>query len=174
MYAMVGLPGERLEHLDALVELARQTRALQVACGCAGGKITLSAGQFVPKPMTPYQWSPMLERAQADKRFVYLERSLAKIGGVHYSGESSKWALIQGLLARGDRRFGEVLEKVSADPSFSNWKSAVKAVGLDWREEAYADRVGHECLPWDHLAGRTYKRVLGRECRRAQQVMNKV
>ncbi|MDO5296050.1 MAG: radical SAM protein [bacterium] len=167
MYAMLGLPGERLEHLDALADLARRTREVQIACGCAGGKITLSAGQFIPKPMTPYQWSPMLERAQADKRFVYLERALGKIGGVHYAGESSKWALIQGLLARGDRRFSLVLENVYRDPSFSRWKQAVKAAGLNWRDEAYRERGERECLPWDHLGGRLYKRALSRERRRA-------
>ena len=171
MYAMLGLPGERQEHLEALADLADRTRRLQIACGCAGGRITLSAGQFIPKPMTPYQWSPMLERAQADKRFVYLERALAKIGGVHYGGESSKWALIQGLLARGDRRFGEVLEKVYPDPGFSRWKQAIKAAGLNLQAEAYGERGETDCLPWDHLGGRSYKRVLRLERRRAQQTL---
>lgn len=171
MYAMIGLPGENLEHLDALVDLAQRTRALQVKSGHASGKITLSAGQFIPKPMTPYQWSPMLDRAQADKRFVYLERALAKVGGVHYAGESSKWALIQGLLARGDRRFGQVLEMVYRDPSFSAWKQAIKAAGLSLKEEAYGAREDTALLPWDHLGGRTYKKVLWRENQRAQQVL---
>ena len=171
MYAMLGLPGERLDHLDALADLARRTREIQVACGCAGGKITLSAGQFIPKPMTPYQWSPMLERSQADKRFIYLERALAKIGGVHYGGESSKWALIQGLLARGDRRFGEVLEQVYLDPSFSRWKQAIKAAGLNLQDEAYGEREENACLPWDHLGGRSYKRALSLERRRARQTL---
>ena len=156
-----------MEHLDALVDLAQRTREVQVACGCASGKITLSAGQFIPKPMTPYQWSPMLERSAADKRFTYLERKLAKIGGVHYGGESSKWALIQGLLARGDRRFSFVLERVYDDPSFSSWKQAIKAAGLDLKWEAYGDRQLDEFLPWDHLGGRTYKRVLQRERERS-------
>ena len=168
MYAMIGLPGEQFEHLDALVDLTRRTRALQVAAGYASGKITLSAGQFIPKPMTPFQWSPLLDRSQADKRFVYLERALAKVGGVHYAGESSKWALIQGLLARGDRRFGSVLERVYRDPSFSAWKQAIKAAGISLKEEAYSERDSAAFLPWDHLGGRTYKKALGRENERAQ------
>ena len=171
MYAMIGLPGEREEHLEALVDLAMRTRRLQVAGGHGEGKITLSVGQFIPKPFTPYQWSPMLERAAADKRFNNLERALAKIGGVHYAGESSKWALIQGLLSRGDRRYGQVLREVYLDNSIAAWKRALKKAGLDWKKEAYAQRSVQDCLPWDHLGGQFYKGRLEREFRRSQAIL---
>ncbi len=174
MYAMIGLPGERTDHLEALVDLAARTRKLQVACGEASGRITLSVGQFIPKPMTPYQWSAMLERSQADKRFNYLERALAKIGGVHYASESSRWALLQGVLARADRRFAEVLEAVCEDTGFANWQRAIKAAGLSMKAEAYGERPLDGCLPWDHLGGRTYKRKLRKDLAYSLRVLEKI
>ncbi len=170
MYSMVGLPGEREEHLDALADLASATRKLQVSCGHGAGRITLSVGQFVPKPMTPYQWSGMLNRKQADKRMKYLEKKIGRIGAVSCSGESPKQALVQGLLARGDRRWGKVLERVyKLNPGFGDWQKAFKAEGIDMDDEACRERELDGPLPWDHLNG-GYDRLL----RDREQAMRRI
>lgn len=153
MYSMVGLPGEEREHLQALVDLAADTRRLQVACGRGRGKITLSTGQLIPKPFTPFQWLPLLERSKASKALHFLERGVAKIGGVEFNSESPKLAFVQALLARGDRRLGQVLASIYGDPSFRAWQQAAKGVGIDLERELYTPRpLSESHFPWLHLA----------------------
>lgn len=151
MYAMVGLPGERDEHLDALVQLANDTRNLQVRCGQGMGHITLSVGQFIPKPVTPFQWSPMASKAVASKRMKRLEKAVSRIGGVTFACESPKWALLQGVLARGDRRWAQAIAQVLHDQSYSSWGQAFKSIGIKLEDEACRERLLPDVLPWDHL-----------------------
>lgn len=151
MYAMVGLPGENQSHLEALVDLVQSTRKLQVACGQAVGHITLSAGQFIPKPATPFQWNAMLDRKTAGQRLKYLEKQVSKTGGVNFAGESPKWALIQGALARGDRRMGQIIAQVCHTPGFSQFVAAFKRAGLELDELCCQMRDPDSVLPWQHL-----------------------
>ncbi|MGM9992064.1 MAG: radical SAM protein [Candidatus Bruticola sp.] len=152
MYSMVGLPGEREEHLQALVDLAADTRRLQIKMGRGVGRITLSTGQLIPKPFTPFQWNSVLERNKAAKAIHYLERGVKRIGGVEFAGESPKQAMIQALLARGDRRFSQVISRVYQNPSFSAWIKACQEEGIDIKYELYRKRsVSNEVMPWSHL-----------------------
>ena len=152
MYSMVGLPGEREEHLQALIDLAADTRKLQIKMGRGGGHITLSTGQLIPKPFTPFQWNSVLEKSKAAKSIHYLERGVKRIGGVEFSGESPKQAMIQALLARGDRRFSKVIARVYREPSFSAWLKACAEEGIDYKYELYHERsVKDEIMPWSHL-----------------------
>ncbi|MBQ7501131.1 radical SAM protein [bacterium] len=152
MYSMIGLPGERRDHLQALIDLAAQTRKLQVACGRGAGKITLSTGQLIPKPFTPFQWHKVLDKKTAADYFRILERGIAKLGGVAFSGESPKWAMIQALLARGDRRLSRVIAEVCKGASPAQWLQACRRAGIDADRELYGERDPEsQAFPWFHL-----------------------
>lgn len=148
---MVGLPGEEDEHVEALVGLVRQTRRVQCEEGRSGGRITLSMGQFVPKPATPFQWEALAPRKVVSARMKKVERALGGQGGVQVHSESPKWALLQGLLARGDRRFARVIASVYREPSFRAWMQALEEEGIDVAQEAFAPRDPAWPLPWGHL-----------------------
>lgn len=152
MYSMIGLPGEREEHLQALADLARDSRKLQVSLGRGAGRITLSTGQLIPKPFTPFQWLAMLDKNTASKRMRFLEKAVSRIGGVDFACESPKLAAVQGLLARGDRRLGRVIELVYNRPSFGNWTKACREAGVDLEYELYEERSPEDAVfPWQHL-----------------------
>lgn len=151
MYSMVGLPNERDEHIDALVRLVHDTRRVQRDEGMAGGRITLSMGQFIPKPLTPFQWSAMAPQKVASARMKRVERALGGVGGVQVSSESPRWAMLQGLLARGDRRMARVIASVYRNPSFREWMKAFEREGIDVDREAYEEREAESLLPWSHL-----------------------
>lgn len=152
MYSMVGLPEEEDEHVEALVELVRRTRRVQCDEGRSAGRITLSMGQFVPKPATPFQWEALASRKLVSARMKKVERALGGEGGVQVHAESPRWALLQGLLARGDRRFARAIASVFRDPSFRAWMQALEGEGIDVAREAFTPRDPAWPLPWGHLA----------------------
>ena len=73
------------------------------------GLITLSLSSFVPKPFTPFQWVPFLEVAELKKRLKLVTREFHGVKEVRVHTDLPKWAYVQALLARGDRRVGDIL-----------------------------------------------------------------
>jgi hypothetical protein len=144
-------------------------RAGREAAGSRDVRCTVSIGAFVPKPHTPFQWAAQAAPDVVDARLrklrdaINAERSLGRAIGFRY--HDGKPGIIEGLLSRGDRRVGSVIERVWRDGgrfdgwsehfSFERWTEACDValahtpVDLDWyttRERDYS-----EVLPWDHL-----------------------
>lgn len=167
MYSMVGLPNETEEDIEALVELVKKTRKVQRKAGQAASRITLGMGLFVPKPLTPYQWSPQLGVKDAKKRMSMVKRALGGLGGVRVTSESPKVATVEGLLARADRRMAKVLEEVRWDARFPTFKKALKKFGLSFEQENYRTREPEEHLPWGHIQASWPKDRLLKDAQRA-------
>lgn len=168
MYSMVGLPNELDEDMDSLVHLVQETRKIQVEEGRGGGRITLTLGLFVPKPLTPYQWNAMASLDLAGQRMQRVEKQLARVGGVKVNPEIPKTAILEGLQARADRRMGRVLARVYRKPSYRNWMKALEAEGLSLEQELYREREPEEWLPWSHIASSWPKERLLRDSQRAR------
>lgn len=146
MYSMVGLPHERDEDIDALVEMVKTTRGLQ-----RDAVVTLGLGLFVPKPLTPFQWAAMADTKLAEDRMKRVQKALARVGGVKVNFDSPKVSLLEGLLARGDRRLAGPLLEVYKKPTFRAWMQALERHGLSLEELVYRQRDPAEPQPWDHL-----------------------
>jgi radical SAM family uncharacterized protein len=170
LYFMCGLPTETDEDVMQIGELAK--RVIQTGREVSGRndiRCTVSIGGFVPKPHTPFQWASQLDHETTDARlqklrdFVRADKRYGKAIGFRY--HDGKPGIIEGLLSRGDRRVGRVIEAVWRDGGrFDGWSEhfsydrwarlteealADEPVDLDWytvRERDYA-----EVLPWDHL-----------------------
>ncbi len=153
MYAMVGLPGEREEHIRALVRLVKETRRIQEDCGRGAGRITLSVGLFVPKPATPYQWIAVADLEVVKKRMRLIRSELAAVAGVKVAVESPKWSLVEAVLARADRRMSRVIARVLKRPGFNGWVKSLQEEGLSVADLVYRERAPEELLPWFHLGG---------------------
>jgi hypothetical protein len=168
LYFMCGLPTETDEDVLEIADMAHDViRAGRTATGSKDIRCTVSIGGFVPKPHTPFQWAAQADPVTVDRRLrrlreaINADRSLGRnIGMRYHDGEPS---LIEGLLSRGDRRVGAVIEAVWRDGgrfdgwsehfSFARWvqacETALDGVDLAWfttRERGYG-----EILPWDHL-----------------------
>ena len=105
---MVGLPFEEDSDIDAIIEMAKELYAYMQAAK-KGGKLTLSINPFVPKPLTPFQWLPMRDLKTTDLALKKIKAAFKQEQQIEVLTESTKEAYIQAVLARGDRRFGEVL-----------------------------------------------------------------
>jgi hypothetical protein len=170
LYFMCGLPTETDEDVLEIAEMAKDViRAGREAAGHKDIRCTVSIGGFVPKPHTPFQWAAQCDPETVDRRLRLLkaainsDRSLGRsIGYRYHDGQPS---LIEGLLSRGDRRVGRVIEQVWRDGgrfdgwsehfSFQRWADAASGVlpplgvSLDWY--TVRERGETEVLPWDHL-----------------------
>ncbi len=168
LYFMCGLPTETDEDVLAIADLAKEVIAKgREVSGRNDIRCTVSIGGFVPKPHTPFQWAAQLDHETTDERLRKLrevvradKRYGRAIGFRYHDGQPGT---IEGLLSRGDRRVGAVIEQVWRDGgrfdgwsehfSYERWVSACEqaltGVDLDWyttRERDY-----DEVLPWEHL-----------------------
>jgi radical SAM family uncharacterized protein len=170
LYFMVGLPTETDEDVLQVAELAKKVIAKgREVTGHNDIRCTVSIGGFVPKPHTPFQWAAQLDHETTDSRLKKLRDTVREdkrfgraIGFRYHDG---KPGIVEGLLSRGDRRVGRVIEEVWRDGgrfdgwsehfSYDRWMAATErglagtGVDVDWytvREREY-----DEVLPWDHL-----------------------
>jgi radical SAM family uncharacterized protein len=170
LYFMCGLPTETDEDVLQIGELAKKVIATgREVSGRRDIRCTVSIGGFVPKPHTPFQWAAQLDAETTDDRLAKLrdmvrsDKQYARAIGFRY--HDGKPGIVEGLLSRGDRRVGRVIEAVWRDGgrfdgwsehfSYERWMRAAElalagtGVDVDWfttRERDYA-----EVLPWDHL-----------------------
>ncbi|MFJ9316299.1 TIGR03960 family B12-binding radical SAM protein [Pimelobacter simplex] len=170
LYFMCGLPTETDEDVLQIAELAKRVIATgREVSGRNDIRCTVSIGGFVPKPHTPFQWAAQLDSETTDARLqalrdtVRADRRYGKAIGFRY--HDGQPGIIEGLLSRGDRRVGRIIEQVWRDGgrfdgwsehfSFERWAASAATalegtgVDLDWfttRERGY-----DEVLPWDHL-----------------------
>ncbi|GAB3701689.1 TIGR03960 family B12-binding radical SAM protein [Mariniluteicoccus flavus] len=170
LYFMCGLPTETDEDVLAIADMAKRVISTgREAAGHRDIRCTISIGGFVPKPHTPFQWAAQLDVETTDARLQKLrdaireDKQYGKAIGFRY--HDGKPGIIEGLLSRGDRRVGRVIEAVWRDGgrfdgwsehfSYDRWTGlaarelAAYGVDLDWfttRERDY-----DEVLPWDHL-----------------------
>ena len=148
LYYMIGLPGETDEDITETVDMILRMRAKMDAVG-SKGELIISVNGFVPKPFTPYQWAPLCNVRTLKKRFKMLSDGLKKEKRIKLITESIKETVIQSVLARGDRRLGELL--LEAHASGQNLKSVLKQHSLDAEEMAEREIALDAPLPWQHL-----------------------
>lgn len=111
MYFMVGLPGETDEDIDGILRLAERIALLGKEVRGRMPTVTANVSNFVPKPHTPFERYGMRDGAYFQDAHYRLKRGI-RIKAVSVKYHATRTSLLEGLLARGDRRLGEVLRKV--------------------------------------------------------------
>ena len=132
LYYMVGLPFEEHADVEAIVELtgAIRERMLAVARGRGRvGRIHPSVNPFVPKPGTPFQWLPMADPRETDRKLQYLRKAFGRMPNVDAICKSARTGAAQSVLALGDRRVAEALELAVVKDL--DLKRALRETGLD-------------------------------------------
>ncbi|MBI4241785.1 MAG: radical SAM protein, partial [Candidatus Rokubacteria bacterium] len=167
-YFMIGLPGETREDVEAIADLAaRLLGRLRVPSpdGRPFGRLTLSVSSFVPKPWTPFQWSPFDgARNLADKLGV-IKAGVRRFPNMRVLHENPREAWLQALLARGDRRVADFLELTARLDG--DWSRALKEWAGDPDFYTTRPRALDEVFPWDHFDVGVKKAGLAREFQRA-------
>jgi radical SAM superfamily enzyme YgiQ (UPF0313 family) len=162
LYFMCGLPTETDDDVLQIATAAK--RVIEAGKAATGGKdirCTVSIGGFIPKPHTPFQWAAQLGHEETDRRLGLLREALRGIKAIGLRYHDGKPGMVEGLLARGDRRVSAVIEAAWRDGarfdgwsehfSYERWVAAAERVGVDIEWYTTRERSHDEVLPWDHL-----------------------
>ena len=170
LYFMVGLPEESKEDVKAIIDLIRkiQHHALLKSPGKKKAeRITVSMNSFVPKPGTPFQWHPFEDLSSLNEKIKWVKEGFRRDRNISVTADLPKWAYLQTLLSRGDRRVGKLLQ--AAHNLGGNWPQAYRSVDLNPDFYVYRPRTFKEILPWDFIDHGVRKEYLWREYQNALQ-----
>ena len=167
-YFMIGLPTETDEDVEAIPRLAsRLLERLRVPSrqGEPFGRLTLSISSFVPKPWTPFQWAAFDPVSRLEAKLRTIKAGVRRLHNVRVLHENPREAYLQALLARGDRRVADFLERAARLEG--DWRTALREWDGDPGFYTHRERPLDETLPWDHLDVGVRKAGLIREHQRA-------
>jgi radical SAM family uncharacterized protein/radical SAM-linked protein len=156
-YFMVGLPDERDEDLQGIVDLIRKIHSMAKAYPNTQINITLSS--FIPKAHTPFQWAEHLLPEELSRRIHYI-RDRLHLPGVKIMHRDPQFSLYESIISRGGRELGRVIHsawkngaKFDAWSEMFNreaWDAAFSEGGV-LPEKMIAERSHDDELPWSFI-----------------------
>jgi radical SAM family uncharacterized protein/radical SAM-linked protein len=178
LYFIAGLPTETDEDLAGIIDTGR--RALEVGRRVSRKRVTVtvSVSIHVPKPHTPFQWCAMDRLAEVRRKQDLLRELGQKVRGLELRLHDATASVLEGILARGDRRLAHVIERAyRRGARFDSWDDQFRP---DLWDEALAhcdiDRslmLGtiplDARLPWSHIHVGIDPEFLQRENRQAMK-----
>lgn len=180
LYFMIGLPTETDEDVLAIAQLAQKVQwKYKAVTGHGGAKVTVSVSNFVPKPYTPFEWVGQNSKAEFDRKHMLLKQAFAGLKNIHYQYHDSRTSLMEGVLARGDRRLGKAIylawqrgakfDSWSEFFDFDRWQQAIENSGLTMEFYNTRPRGKEEIFPWEHTSCGVSRKFLRNEYEKAQQ-----
>ena len=187
LYFMLGLPTETQEDIRGIAELSNKIAAVffeEVPKEKrTNGKVQIVASTsfFVPKPFTPFQWARQCTKEEfLDKAFLTRKAVSEQLNqkSIKYNWHEADASVLEGVLARGDRRLSKVLLRVYEKGCFydawseyfhnDKWLEAFTECGLSMDFYAFRERSVDELLPWDFIDCGVTKEFLKREWEKAK------
>ena len=169
MYYMIGLPGEKMEDVEAILETAQKVQ--QIGRRLRGNRVRVhvSIGTFIPKPHTTFQWASSEDPDTVQEKIDFLKEGFRK-AKIKLSYNRPDSTLLEAWLSRGDRRLADVIEtawqngaKFDAwDEGFDKdfWYTAFETHGIDPAFYVRRERGLDEVFPWDHISSGVFKAYL--------------
>ena len=184
LYFMLGLPTETEEDMKGIAHLAEQIakRYYEIPKDKRNGKcqITVSTSFFVPKPFTPFQWATMCQPQEYINRAKIVKseiRAQLNQKSIKYQYHEADVTVLEGILARGDRKLCDVIEHVyrkgcifdawSEYFDMSAWMSSMESCGVDPDFYTMRERSLDEIFPWDFIDIGVSKKFLMKEWQKA-------
>ncbi|HEY5252103.1 MAG TPA: TIGR03960 family B12-binding radical SAM protein [Acidimicrobiales bacterium] len=176
LYFLIGLPTETDEDVLGIAALAK-------ACVEIGRRyhrnvtVTASVGGFVPKAHTPFQWFGQNTMEELRRKVNLLKDAVRSTRGLTLRWHDPHATAVEGLVSRGDRRMGAVIEQVwRAGGTFQEWSEhfnlglwtdALASAGLTFDNAVYRHRPEDEVLPWDHVSAGLHRDFLWQDWQEA-------
>jgi radical SAM family uncharacterized protein len=177
LYFMIGHPSETLEDVQAIIDLCKAV--LKEGRNVIGRRAKLHAGvsTFVPKPHTPFQWSPSDTKENILAKQELLKSQL-RGKGLKLTWTDPDETMVEAWLSRGDRRLAEVVYQAWLNGAkfdawkdqhdYQAWLDAFDQVGLDPDFYTHRNREVTEVLPWDHISTSVRKQFMVQDLFRSQ------
>jgi radical SAM family uncharacterized protein len=180
LYFMLGLPTETVEDMEGIALLSEKIAEAyyDIPKDQRNGKVQIVASSsfFVPKPFTPFQWARMCTKEEFIERANIVRgkfREMKNFKSLKYNWHEAELTVLEGVLARGDRRVGAVIEEAyrtgaiydSWSEYFKNdvWMRAFETCGVDIGFYTTRERSLDEVFPWDFIDAGVSKEFLIRE-----------
>lgn len=184
LYFMLGQPTETVEDMEGIALLSEKIAEAyyDIPKDQRNGKVQVVASSsfFVPKPFTPFQWARMCTKEEFLERANIVRgkfREMKNFKSLKYNWHEAELTVLEGVLARGDRRVGPVIEEAykngaifdSWSEFFKNeiWMDAFKTCGVDIDFYTTRERGLDELFPWDFIDAGVTKEFLKREWQQA-------
>ena len=185
LYFMLGLPTETEEDIRGIAELSNEIAKVYyetVPKEKRNGKVQIVASTsfFIPKPFTPFQWASQntkeqfIEKAYITKRAV-MEQLNQK--SIKYNWHEADVTVLEGILARGDRRIAQAILHVYEHGGFFDawheyfdynlWLEAFEECKIDPDFYTKRFRPEDEIFPWDFIDVGVTKEFMLREWKTA-------
>jgi radical SAM family uncharacterized protein/radical SAM-linked protein len=175
LYFISGLPTEEDEDLLGIIDVGRNAMAVGKRMG-KNPRVTCSVSVHVPKPHTPFQWCAMDTLPEVDRKQKLLRDAARRVRGLNLRLHDATGSVIEGILARGDRRLADVIERAFwAGAQFDSWDKHLK-IEL-WQEALEHFQIDTSKflgtlpvtarVPWDHFDVGLEEGFLAREYRKA-------
>ncbi len=178
LYFMCGLPTETDEDIAGIADLAKKVVDLYTEIkGKRGVKVTVSVSCFVPKPFTPFQRFGQISLEEFERKQKLL-KSLIRDKSIVYNYHNAKLSVLEGAIARGDRRISKVIETAWKNGAkfdgwsdlfkYEIWRAAFESCGIDDKYFSERERAFYEPLAWDHTSPGINESFLQSEWEKAQ------
>lgn len=188
LYFMLGLPTETEEDIRGIAELSNKIAAVYFETvpkeNRKGGRVQIVASTsfFVPKPFTPFQWAAQCTKDEFVEKAYQTRAAISEQlnqKSIKYNWHEADASVLEGVLARGDRRLCEVLRRVYKKGSFydawseyynnERWLQTIEECGLSVDFYTHRERSVDEILPWDFIDCGVTKAFLKREWEKAKR-----
>ena len=177
LYFMIGLPYETDEDVRSIADLIEKVVTLSKKQK-AGLAVNVTISPFVPKPHTPFQWRPM-DNIENLERKISILRNNVKSKCVkldwHYPSDSA----IEAALARADEKVAQAIANYTDSGAYlihkklvpQTWKESFEKAGISVEEYAYREFAYSEVLPWDNINVGVSKNFLINEDKKAKEAI---
>ncbi len=173
LYFMLGLPTETDEDITGIGALVERIRRMYVEKRHDHRlTVSVSCSVFIPKPVTPFQWSAQITMDEMERKQMILRDTLRRMKGVHLSWHDAATSVLEGVFARGDDRLNEVIVEAyklgakfdgwTEHFKFDIWKQAFENCGYTF-EDFNKDFSKEDVLPWDFIDTLVDKKYLWAE-----------
>lgn len=186
LYFMLGLPTENWEDIEGIAilsdKIAREYYTIPKEQRNGKVQIVASTSFFVPKPFTPFQWTKMATSEEFLEKQQFLSKKMREQlnqKSIKYNWHEVELTMLEGVLARGDRRLCKVLYDVyqagsiydswSEHFQYENWIQAFEKNKIDPLFYTNRERKREEILPWDFIDIGVTKSFLWKEYEKAKQ-----
>lgn len=177
LYFMLGLPTETDEDVLGIAGIAERVRRIYFeVTGNKFLKINISTAMFIPKPLTPFQWAEQINISEMLRRQNLLRAQLKKYKNINFSWHSAEISMLEGVLARGDRKLSYLIESAYKNGcyfdgwteffNYPSWQKAIEECGIDTFDYT-RERDTDETLPWDFIDFGVTKAYLLKEYKKA-------
>jgi radical SAM superfamily enzyme YgiQ (UPF0313 family) len=160
LYFMIGHPSETLEDVRSIVDLCKAVLAEGRKSLGKRAEVHAGVSTFVPKPHTPFQWTPCDSVDQIFAKQAILKSEL-RTRGIKLTWTNPEETMLEAWLSRGDRRMSDVIygawqrgalfDAWQDQFNYTAWLEAFSAANLDPTFYTHRPRLLQEAFPWDHI-----------------------